>query len=476
MLQGCVQSANSGSQMYQDQYSQDFKRLAISSPDQLVTCKIGSCWCMVCQNGTNIFGPMRSLIGGYCYMETNCSQTKTANLTNITTSPSTKIRMFMMGQGLSFSDFANAQPYCNNRMTMAVQWLIGGNNTPYTLPSAQRSMCLLSKDVMPVYVLYSGGQNINATQAAQIGTILGNDGKNYFQGRLTSGPVGPVVVVTEIDFNISQAPQVAAEVQAINSNCGNDRANHKIYCWVAVAPKINDIAALDAVMQLAGPDNVDLVAYGINGHYVHTCDGPTIRLQALNFSSYALYHWGKPSIIPYIMFEPHGNDTDNSCTWTESSVVSAYGSFYPFAIDSLEKRGVIGMAPYSFNATTYNISNPLNCQDCAVGSTPQRLQAWYGGCQAYTNVSSSATTSRPSAGTMIIFPNESGGYCPQNEQLDFLKGITFADAVGNPDIMNPVAPPCIRLRRSCTPAMSASTTTPPVSRRSTSGPREARLP
>ncbi len=356
--------------------------------------------------------------------------------------PDLSIRQMMVGQGPTLSDFSSANPYCSDRLSMSVQWLVGNKDAPYATADAARTMCFLSKDVIPVYILYSHGENINITQTDKIATTLGKEGKDLFLGKLSDGPVGPVVVVTEMDFDKSMVDKgltskIADQVRSIDSKCGNDRANNQIHCMVAVGIKMGDVAALDAVMNELGTDKdkVDLVAYGINNNYVHTCDASNIRQQATVFSSYSLYTWGKPTIIPYVMFDNGGQDIDKSCTWSESAVVSGYGGFFPLAITSLQKRGVVGIAPYSFNTTgTYSFTNPLGCADCGVARSEARLKAWYGGCQSYTAVSRGSKIN-PSGGTGIIFSSQSGGVCNQNTQLDFIGGTNF----NGKDIMQPLA-------------------------------------
>ncbi|MFH1784830.1 MAG: hypothetical protein ABH842_00210 [Candidatus Micrarchaeota archaeon] len=430
---GCLQRLSSGSNLYEQEYMNSFSYVALADPSQTELCKTGTCLCMVCQNGSNIFGPLQSLVGGYCYFETNCTANKTAEI-SLRQSPyeSQLIHHFMIGQGPTFGDFSYANTFCNNRLGMAVQWLLGSNESPYLEPDASRAMCFLSKDVMPVYILYSNGTDINITQTRKIAQILGEEGDDLYMGRLSTGPVGPVVVIAEMNFDVSDAVQVAAQINAINDACGNIRAgtSSKIYCLTAIGPKINDFTALDAVMTElyanGWEDKLDLIAYGIDGRYVHSCDGTKIRQQALNFSAYALYNHSKPTIIPYVLFDPGTNDTDNSCTWTEYTVVNAYGSFFPLGIQSLQKKGVIGIAPYSFNTTGgVGIVNPLNCSNCAVGKTQDRLRAWYGGCQSYTWYARDATSSNPSGGTLLIFGNESGSVCNQNAQFDYLAGVRF---------------------------------------------------
>ncbi|MCI0504212.1 hypothetical protein L0Y65_05910 [Candidatus Micrarchaeota archaeon] len=429
ILPGCLQKLNGGSSLFEQDYRNNLSRVAIFNSSMAEFCKPGSCWCMVCKNGTNIFGPLTNLIGGYCYYDKNCTPEQLAKYDNYnnTGDPSLSVRPFMIGQGPTFGDFGAANTQCSDRLNMAVMWLVGDNVTPYLRPDAMRAMCFLSKDIIPVYIFYSNGTNINISRTASISEIWGTEGDDLFLGRLSSGPVGPVIAVTEMDFDKSRAGEVAAQVRAIDSGCRNDRANNKINCFIAVAPKINDFEALDAVMNAlsADRDKVDLVAYGINGRYMHTCDAGNVRLQAKNFSMYALYNWSKPTIIPYVLFDPGTSDVDNSCNWTESDVVSAYGAFFPFGVTTLKQRGVIGIAAYSFNTSGgIGVTNPLNCTDCGVGRTTSRLRAWYGGCQAFTN------NSRPGASNpspqQIVFGNESGTACNSNLNMDYMRGFSFA--------------------------------------------------
>jgi len=445
IISGCLQSV--GGDTYTTDYASDMARVAITDPDQIAQCEFGKCWCMVCENGTNIFGSsITSLIGGYCYVEEDCNETVSHSLYSTNQTPSLSIRSFMIGQGPTIADFADATPYCSYRLNMAVQFLTATNESPYLLPDAARSMCLLSKDVMPVYVLYSAGENINNTQARMVGEVLGTEGDDLFLGRLSDGPVGPVVVVTEIDFNRSDVSQIADQVRAINDGCRNVRTGDdaRVNCWVAVAPKFNDFDTLDAVMAQVG-DEVDLVAYGVNGKYVDACTNNRINTgkmmnQIRNYTTYSLYNLSKPTIIPYVLFDPGTSDA-GGCNWTEADVVSAYAAFWPNGIQSLQQKGLIGIAPYSFNSSDYGyIANPLGCNDCSVGANDARMRAWYGWCQSYTNVSG-RNSPHPGGGTPIIFPNASGGYCDFNAQADYLlREVSFMDSGSNRDIMNPQTP------------------------------------
>jgi hypothetical protein len=443
---GCIQSA--GGNSYVSDYAASLNRTPISDPSQIAHCEFGGCHCMVCRNGTNIFGSsITSLIGASCYIETECNQTNAARLYDSNQTPDLYIRSFMLGQGPTFSDFAYANPYCSYRLSMAVQFLTATNETPYELPDAERAMCMLSKDIIPVYVLYSKGNNLNVTRAREIGRVLGTEGDDVFLGRLSDGPVGPNIVVAEIDFNSSDTSLVASQIQAINEGCLNDRTspNGTINCWVAVAPKFGDFASLNSVMAQVG-DQVDVIAFGVNNKSVDACDrgrvNPAKMMNAVrNFTEYAMYNLSKPSLIPYVLFDP-GVQDPGGCNWTESDVVAAYSAFWPTGVTSLQQKGLIGIAPYNFNSTQYgDVANPLGCRNCAVGSSQSRLRAWYGWCQSYTNITRRGANAHPSGGTPIIYPNASGGYCDFNANADYLfREVTFGDAGANRDILSPRSP------------------------------------
>lgn len=445
LIAGCLQSA--GGNSYVSDYAASLNRTPISDPSQIQECETGGCHCMVCRNGTNIFGSaITSLVGASCYVEDECNATMAARLYDSNQTPDLYIRSFMLGQGPTFSDFAYANPYCSYRLNMAVQFLTATNETPYDMPDAERAICMLSKDIIPVYVLYSGGNNINVTASREVGRILGTEGDDVFFGRLSDGPVGPNIVVAEIDFNSSDTSLVASQIQAINEGCLNDRSEGgTINCWVAVAPKFGDFESLESVMSQVG-SQVDLIAFGVNNKYIDACDrgrvNPGKMMNAVrNFTETAIYTYHKPSLIPYVLFDTGVTDA-GGCNWTESDVQSAYSAFWPTGITALQQKGLIGIAPYNFNSTQYgDVANPLKCRNCAVGSSQQRLRSWYSWCQSYTNITSRTTNAHPSGGTPLIYPNASGGYCDFNANADYLmREVRFGDAGANRDILSPRTP------------------------------------
>ncbi|NYZ73681.1 hypothetical protein H0O00_00905 [Candidatus Micrarchaeota archaeon] len=435
VLSGCLQQRSGYSQSYTDGLSS----VAIYNSSYFHECELGTCWCMMCKNGTYLFGSMKNLIGGYCFWDKNCNVTRFADLNNRTLYPNVTSRSVMIGQGPTFSDFAIGNQYCGQQLGMAVQWLPAIGQSDYIEPDPMRAMCMLSKDVIPVYMLYSGGANVDPDQAQKIARILGTEGKDFFMGKLSDGPVGPVIIVMEPDASAGNAPQIADAIRRMDMECNPDRDKvndaGNVSCMLAVAPKFNDYEGMKALMDQPGmKESVDFIAYGINGSSAHGCDSAAILDQALNFSRYALYDLGKPTIIPYVLFDVGTHDADNTCDWTESSVAAAYGAFLPTGMNRLKARGVAGIAAYSFNiSSSMPVVNPLNCSDCGVGRTAARMNVWYGGCQAYAVKKNASGAVLPRGKSAIMFSNASGGSCLHGDNQEYLTGLAFR----NKDIRQP---------------------------------------
>jgi hypothetical protein len=414
---GCIKNV-SGPSKYGEDYVSKLDKYAIYDPAIIEECKLGECKCFSCKNETSFFGFTKSLVGGSCRFISNCTNDKFYSLMNQSDTAYVDEGpwQFMIGQGYSFSDFGDANPWCGNRLDMAVHWLVGTNDTPYPDADADRAMCMLDKGIIPVYVLYSDSKNVDPTATYSIASTLGKGGK-------LGNPVGPVIITTEIDFNSSDpevVDNVTKQIDNINSACDNSRPgtdpeNWKINCMVALAPKMGDYEAVKTILEDRGyKDKVDLIAFGVNAHTVNLsatrksiCDADDVWTQALAFAKFSLYNYSKPTVIPYVMFDAKGTDLSGKCTWLEKDFIDGYSSFFPLQLPHLKKAGVIGVAPYDFNSTTYNPTNPLNCQDCALGTSEARLAAWYASCKSYKTLEGKYNTGN----IFLRFANESGGYC-----------------------------------------------------------------
>lgn len=413
ILGGCIQNM-SGPNQYISGYN--ITQRAIYDPALIEECKLGQCICFSCENRSSFFGFRKSLVGGNCTFITNCTSDEFQKLANL--SDNDYVNMgpwpFMVGQGYSFSDFGDANPWCGNRLDMAVHWLVGNANTTYPSADADRAMCMLGNEIIPVYVLYSGSQNVDYEQAYQIADSLARGGPS-------GGTVGPFIITTEIDFNSSEEVinNVTKQIDKINSACNNQRQGSdpkfwKLNCMVALAPRMGDYESVKEILETRGyKDKVDLIAFGINSHYVNLsatnkkiCDADDVYAQAVAFARFTLYNYSKPSIIPYIMFDAAGTDASGDCTWLESEVEDGYSTFFFPNLPALKKVGVIGAAAYDFNSSAFAPANPLGCTDCALGASEGRMRAWFASCRSYKQMSGLNV-----GNAFIRFPNSSGSYC-----------------------------------------------------------------
>ncbi|MEM4625949.1 MAG: hypothetical protein QXF70_00820 [Candidatus Bilamarchaeaceae archaeon] len=425
-VSGCIQQIGAFDS-FSREYAAGLNWQEMASPEK--ECQLGNCSCMVCKNGPSIWPMLSSLAGGYCKIDNECTTDKFNSYNNGSTSlgKNFSVRQFMIGQGPSIYAAGAANTLCNGKLSMAVHWLIGSKNKTYDGVDVDRAVCLLDKGVLPVFVLYSKGENINATRAREIAAILGHDAKLIRKGG-AAGPAGPVIIVSELEFNSSNNDQVnavAEQIDAINKAC-NDWSNTNaplVYCFAGVAPKIGDKDGLDKVMAILtswyGYKEEDLkkfviLAYGLNSHYVNgTCSGDRMILDAVAFSRYARNKYGIVSVIPYVLVDVNQPDVSGRCIWREGDAINAYNSIFFNGIPTLIKYGVIGISLYSPDASTF--SNPLGCVDCGVVQYEMRKRAWFGNCQKYTTTvySPSSTQSEIVAipSNLIRFPNNDAANC-----------------------------------------------------------------
>jgi|GEM_PF-2639585 len=453
LLSGCIQQVG-GFQTFSKGYAENLNWEEIASPAK--ECQLGNCSCMVCKKGPSIWPVFSSLAGGYCKFDNECNRTRFMDYLNTSSSRNLSsnysIRSFMIGQGPSFADYAAANTLCNDKLSMAVQWLIGGPQKPYDDVDPNRAICLLDKSVLPVYILYSNGENIDISKTEQIAYTLGNEG-TLIRAAQKNGPVGPVVIVTEMDFNSSNATivdGVANQVDTINSWCNDwsDPNDPKIYCFVGIAPKIGDYEGLNKVMDKLERKYTKeelskfvLLAYGLNSHYANaSCNGNRMLFEAKAFSQYARNNYSIASIIPYVLIDVGQPDASGTCNWTEVEAVNTYNSIFSNGIAMLMKYGVIGIALYSPDASSF--SNPLNCVNCGVMRSDMLKRAWFGNCQKYTTTKYNGSTTLAIPDPLIRFPNNNAADCGGGEDQVmpsfYLHSRDFSGEIL--DILNPKTP------------------------------------
>lgn len=383
------------------------------------TCEPGTCIGFVCgversdlcalanSIDINLAGrcPFASISEQKCEFVPSFNETTFARYSNKSDLGSDKrIMQFMIGQGASFSEFAEANKYCFNKLTMSVRWLTADEKNNYLPADKEQAACFLDRAMMPMYVQYSEGKNVNIDAA-----------KTNAEALLSAGPV---IITAEADFNSSNpsiAENVSRQLVAMKEACEEtigDTSSAK--CLIAIAPRMGDYEGLrNALSDPVVNASVDLVAFGINSHYSTNCDASSIYVNdALPFARYALHSLNKSTVISYILIDegaPNDMRVDKTkgpdCTWDRSNTVGAYSTFFSNALPSFVSSGTIGASLYTFNAS---YANPLRCNNCFIGSDQEKLQNWFGWCQAYVN---NTVTNLPLGINPVVFASQPGGSC-----------------------------------------------------------------
>ena len=393
---GCTESAL---HKYYETEAGEINRTKILEPATTCDPTDENCICMVCTNDNfdlqNPFNQFYSLDlrEGTCTFEEGCTEEKFLDLSK---APGflgvlfgyEQPRFFMLGQGTNFAEFADANRYCNNSLRLAVRWLASPEGYEYPLPQEERAECFMEKDVMPMYLLYSGGTAIDSTHAASIAG--------------TFKDAGPAIITTEFDFdpsNLTQMDSAIDQAIAMKASCPN--------CLVAIAPRFeyslvevngkpygynSTYDALEYIFASSGKSaqalqSIDLVAVGVNSHYSRGCSGVGLIYDALAYSKHSLSEYGKPTVWAYILLDEgeynSGGVENGTCTWSSSEAVKTYSDLYTY-IPAMIEGGIIGMAPYSLYGLD---TGPLECKSCGMmavdGTVYPQHTVWFSNCQVY---------------------------------------------------------------------------------------------
>ncbi|MBU0586191.1 transglycosylase SLT domain-containing protein, partial [Candidatus Micrarchaeota archaeon] len=340
---GCTDFENVTKKMGKELEAKD---ISISSEQDLVDYGEGKCMAMVCVYNDPFLAFWReaSLFEGKCKFTDIDFTSYSTYVENYLKGEGDRevMPMFMFGAGHSLFSFDSANSYCKSAMGMAVKWLVGNEYSEYTLPSKSRTDCLLKNNVMPVYILYSGMENVSKERAGEIAKIV--DGS------------GPTILVSEIELDDSDSSKyqsIREEIFEMKKGCSD--------CLIALGVKLNGSSEFNVTDEIfsdeATKNNVDLIAYGIDSHNFDTCKAEEILFYASNFSNYALNKYEKFSVIPYVLFD-RAESADGSCNWTNQSVGYAYSDLF-VNMHALVGNGIIGTSIYSLYG-----GGPLECTDC----------------------------------------------------------------------------------------------------------------
>src|SRR3989344_9536504 len=265
-------------------------------------------------------------------------------------------RTFMYGFGPSFASADSANLYCDYTLQLATKWMQGKTGPP-RVPIPGREMCWLDRNILPLYIYYSGGQFIDSARTAKIAKAFDNAEVGFASAK----GAGPRMITTEADFSSSwddtAADAVRAQVSAIKSNCAK--------CLTVLAVKSGDTAALEKILGAPGSPTaeyamVDAVGFGFRANDYpasYRCSIDKIINDNFQFSRYILSKYQKPTIWLYAGAS-EGKNADGSCGFSAQDVHSFYQSIFSYT-QGLASSGVMGVSFYEFT----DQSGPLPCTD-----------------------------------------------------------------------------------------------------------------
>lgn len=356
------------------QYSQPGSQVCLPPDGQF------PCYCFVCQNHTA--WPARlipflkgwfdsSLKGGECNFEECNADTFSDLLTDPDVLKDHQQRVVMFGNGPSFTSTDHANLYCSYSLQIATKWMKGLNDLP-RVPRASRAECWLDRNVLPVFIYYTGGQRIDATRTAEIAQEL--DG------------VGPALVTTEVDWDSSDASQVSAIQAQLDALASCDE------CLTVLAIRPGDSVALEKILGRPGQpsiyyDKVDLVGFGFRANDYAECDPVNIIGRNYIFSHEVLTNYSKPTIWLYAGAS-QGKNAQGTCDWTPEMVHRFYQQVFASSV-AMASSGIVGASFYEFT----DQGGPLPCapgQGCDFGvlsgdgsQKHPAMNTWSSLCQAF---------------------------------------------------------------------------------------------
>ncbi len=370
--------------------------------------KYNPCTCMYCDNQTRtIFGIAipysdRSLAGGQCGFY-KCNSTNfeghspRSDSTNVT-------RAFMLGQGRTGYEFSGAtltdssgnefiaagNSLCTSHLRMSVRWLSGdAENAPFP-PSTQQAICLLKRDVIPLYIYYTRGERL-AQNPPLPPRAIGDSreiGESLYQA-------GPAFVTSELNADTADPDvreAVLQQLEAYKNSCPN--------CMTVLAARDMDTEGLDSIFFLPGTNVrdpraarlVDAIGQGfILNEDAQSCDMEVLLGKRLKYAKENITrNYYKPSIWLYVGISP-GEAAAPRCTWTNDDVARGY-LYLLQRMQAMADSGIIGMAPYEL----VDGYSPLPCNSNEIGCNfgladenfvlkePQAAQ-WFNGCASIFN-------------------------------------------------------------------------------------------
>ena len=192
------------------------------------------CYCMTCTNktkydGATLLGSLlnrfydNTLVNGTCGVY-SCNISDYQEIVQVDNAK--QMRSFALGSGQSFVSSGMASLYCNYSLQMSVKWMKGSESSPPAIPQSSRAICFMERSMLPLFIYYTNGKNIDPTRTGKIAKAFNDTG------------VGPAIITTEAGWDgadLAAADLVKEQVKAIDS-CDK--------CLTVLAVKPNDYQAL----------------------------------------------------------------------------------------------------------------------------------------------------------------------------------------------------------------------------------------
>ena len=381
------------------------------------------CYCFTCKNNTDLKIPLLSksydhtLVGGTC-SAAYCSQDDYIDYVN--NFNSIEMRSFMLGSGQSFVSGGNAGLYCNYTLQLATKWMKGSKGRPPIVPLADRAYCWLGRSMLPLFIYYTGGEEIDPARTADMAQAF------------NVSDAGPAIITTEAGWNGTDndaVGKVKNQIEAMQT-CKK--------CIKVLAIKPGDYTALYNIMGVPGNIDygmlakVDAIGFGFRTNDYPHCDMDQIIYENINFSHYILQQYNKPTIWLYVGAS-EGNSSTGGCEWDAARVSKFYKELLARTGD-LASAGVLGMSLYEF----VDRSGPIPCngiQGCDFGMLNVKGEQKHPELNTWSDMCQEVNVNSPERKPLFFSRNGQGGaLCDspnvQNSQALIYSGAEIASDQG----------------------------------------------
>ncbi|MBI5159592.1 hypothetical protein HY992_05730 [Candidatus Micrarchaeota archaeon] len=347
---------------------------------------------------------------------------------------------FMIGQGGTFAEFEKAQAWCPGQYKLAVKWLEGGQTTLGSgatatvappQPYKKQAECLLDANIIPVYIWYTRGTNLNYDKS-----------QNHEYAAKLNG-VGPAIVTPEAMYDSSDGSvvtKVKNQLKGINEDCPN--------CLVMLVPReatgeayIQSIEKVIPKVQfgVSPSADVDLIGRIVAVDETYDCDFDKALTAAADDAKETMKNFRKPTmLLLYMPYDgvtctkapPSGGTVGETVTFDVGYAANKYELLAENTHSMLLPNGIIAVAPMQMQdrkPTPDDVyGNKYGFMKLTVyenyGAKNPALKAWFDKCTLYYTQDDSATVPSINKGywqSLMItsYQGKTGQYCEAHNNV-----------------------------------------------------------